>query len=116
MQLAKAAVAAGIQLMAERLGVRLEDVEEVDIAGAFGNYINPDSACAIGLIPALLRERIVPVGNAAGAGAKLALTNAAAWDAADGLARTTEFLELATLAEFQDAFVDQLNFFDDDEE
>ena len=113
-QLAKAAMAAGLRLMAWRMGVGIEDIEEVDIAGAFGNYINPDSACAIGLIPAELRQRIVPVGNAAGAGAKLALTDAAAWAEAETLARTTEFLELATLPEFQDEFVEQLNFEDED--
>ena len=114
MQLAKAAMAAGLRLMAERMGVKLEDIEEVDIAGAFGNYIDPDSACAIGLIPAGLRRKIVPMGNAAGAGAKLALTDARAWAEAETLARTTEFLELATLPEFQDEFVEQLNFEDED--
>ena len=98
------------------MGVGLEDIEEVDIAGAFGNYIDPDSACAIGLIPAELRRRIRPVGNAAGAGAKLALTDANAWAEADTLARTTEFLELATLPEFQDEFVEQLNFEEEDED
>ena len=101
--------------MAGHLGVEIEDIEEVDIAGAFGNYINPDSACAIGLIPAALRQRIVPVGNAAGAGAKLALADASAWAEAETLARTTEFLELATLPEFQDEFVDQLSFEDEDD-
>ncbi len=115
-QLAKAAMAAGLRLMAGRMGVGIDDIEEVDIAGAFGNYINPDSACAIGLIPAELRQRIVPVGNAAGAGAKLALTDAKAWAEAETLARTTEFLELATLPEFQDEFVEQLNFEDDEED
>ena len=65
-------ILAGILLLARKLGVSVGDIEEVDIAGAFGNYIDPDSACAIGLIPPVLREKIVPVGNAAGAGAKLA--------------------------------------------
>ena len=98
------------ELLPEALGVGVGDIEEVDIAGAFGNYIDPDSACAIGLIPPELRERIVPVGNAAGAGARLVLIDSDAWREADTLARTTEFLELATLPEFQDEFVDQLGF------
>lgn len=115
-QLAKAAMAAGLRLMAGRMGVGIDDIEEVDIAGAFGNYIDPDSACAIGLIPAELRRKIRPVGNAAGAGARLALTDARAWTEAETLARTTEFLELATLPEFQDEFVEQLNFEDEDED
>ena len=109
-QLAKGAMAAGILLMAEKLGVAIEDIQEVDIAGAFGNYINPDSACAIGLIPAPLRPRIHPVGNAAGEGAKRALMNREAWQNGKTLATTTEFLELATLPQFQDEFVDQLGF------
>ena len=109
-QLAKAAMAAGIVLMAEKLGVELTDIQEVDIAGAFGNYIDPDSACAIGLIPAELRQRIVPVGNAAGEGAKRALMDRAAWASGRQLAETTEFLELATMPQFQDEFVDQLGF------
>lgn len=109
-QLAKAAMAAGVLLMAKQLGVALEEIEEVNIAGAFGNYIDPDNACAIGLIPPALRDRIVPVGNAAGEGARMALADAAAWASAETLARTTEFLELATLPDFQDMFVDQLEF------
>ena len=109
-QLAKAAMAAGIVLMAEKLGVAVSQIEEVDIAGAFGNYIDPDNACAIGLIPAELRGRIVPVGNAAGEGAKLSLMDTSAWRSGNALAETTEFLELATLPQFQDEFVDQLGF------
>lgn len=114
-QLAKAAMAAGIVLMAEKLGVEVEDIQEVDIAGAFGNYIDPDSACAIGLIPAELRQRIVPVGNAAGEGAKLSLMDKAAWESGTTLASTTEFLELATMPQFQDEFVEQLGFDEEDE-
>ena len=109
-QLAKAAIAAGILLLARKLGVSVEDIEEVDIAGAFGNYIDPDSACAIGLIPAELRQRIVPVGNAAGEGAKLALMDRSLWQSAESIARSTSFLELATMPEFQDEYVDQLGF------
>ena len=114
-QLAKAAMAAGIVLMAEKLGVEVEDIEEVAIAGAFGNYIDPDSACAIGLIPAGLRQRIVPVGNAAGEGAKLSLMDKAAWESGATLASGTEFLELATMPQFQDEFVEQLGFEGEDE-
>ena len=110
LQLAKAAMAAGIELMAQKLGIGLADIEEVNIAGAFGNYIDPDNACAIGLIPAELRDEIVPVGNAAGEGAKLALMDRSVWESAEALARNTEFLELATMPDFQDEFVDQLAF------
>ena len=101
--------------MCRKLGISLSEIEEVDIAGAFGNYIKPDNACAIGLIPAELRSRIVPVGNAAGEGARLALIDEDRWAEAAALARQTEFLELATMPDFQDEFVEQLAFSDDDE-
>ena len=110
MQLAKGAISAGIQLLAERLGIQLSDIQRVCIAGAFGNYMDPNSACDIGLIPPELRSKVIPVGNAAGEGAKMVLQDQAAWDRAERLARKAEFLELASLPQFQDAFIDNLEF------
>ena len=69
-----------------------------------------NNACAIGLRPPELLEKVVPVGNAAGEGAKMVLQDRAAWDRAEVLARRAEFLELASLPQFQDEFVDQLEF------
>ncbi|WP_434310278.1 ASKHA domain-containing protein [Hominifimenecus sp. rT4P-3] len=109
-QLAKAAIAAGIRLMMETLKVTFEQIKRVYLAGAFGTYLNPDSACAIGLIPSELREKLIPVGNAAGEGAKRILLEEAAWEEAERVARGTEFLELASLPQFQDTFVDELEF------
>ena len=110
MQLAKGAISAGIQLLAERLGIQLSDIQRVCIAGAFGNYMDPNSACDIGLIPPELRSKVIPVGNAAGEGAKMVLQDQAAWDRAERLARKAECLELASLPQFQDAFIDNLEF------
>lgn len=109
-QLAKGAIAAGIALLAEQMGITLEQIEQVYIAGAFGNYMDPAGACRIGMLPGILKDRIIPVGNAAGEGAKLALLNNEELERAERLARHTEFLELAALPEFQDEFVDQLEF------
>lgn len=109
-QLAKGAISAGIRLLAQRLDIRLEDIQRVCIAGAFGNYMDPERACDIGLIPPELREKVIPVGNAAGEGAKMVLQDRSAWDRAEALARRSEFLELAALPQFQDEFVDQLEF------
>ena len=50
-QLAKGAIAAGIALLAEQMGITLEQVEQVYIAGAFGNYMDPAGACRIGMLP-----------------------------------------------------------------
>lgn len=109
-QLAKAAIAAGIRLLAKKMDVSLAEIEEVQIAGAFGNYMNPDSACKIGLIPMELRDKIRVIGNAAGKGAQRVLTDRQAWKYAIQIANTTGFLELAGMPEFQDVFVDELGF------
>jgi uncharacterized 2Fe-2S/4Fe-4S cluster protein (DUF4445 family) len=113
-QLAKAAIRAGIELMCEALGVKPADIQTVLLAGAFGNYMDPKSACRIGMIPPILLDRITPIGNAAGEGAKLCAVNRDIYEYAKELAAKTEFLELATLPEFQDRFVDALEFAEED--
>ena len=109
-QLAKAAIAAGIQLLMKELGITEKEIQKIYIAGAFGNYMNPASACAIGLLPPELEHLVEPVGNAAGEGAKIALLNTDELEATDRLVRGIRFLELAASAEFQDTFVDELAF------
>lgn len=110
-QLAKAAICAGIRLLAAKLGIRMEDIAQVHIAGAFGSYMNPASALTIGLLPPELKDvPITAVGNAAGEGACMVLKDRDAWTIASALARDTAFLELATMPDFQDAFIDALEF------
>lgn len=109
-QLAKAAIAAGVQILMKTLSITEKDIHCLYIAGAFGNYMDPVSAGMIGLFPQSLVERICPVGNAAGEGAKIALLNAEEWKQTDRLAKAVEFVELAALPEFQDCFVDELEF------
>ena len=114
-QLAKAAIRAGIELMCAQLRVLPEEIQSVLLAGAFGNYMDPRSACRIGMIPPALLERIRPIGNAAGEGAKLCAVSADSYDYSKKLAAETEFLELASRPEFQDCFVDALEFCEEDE-
>jgi uncharacterized 2Fe-2S/4Fe-4S cluster protein (DUF4445 family) len=109
-QLAKSAMAAGIALMADTLGVEINDIKKVMIAGAFGNYMAPHSACGIGMIPSTLEDRIVPVGNAAGEGAKIAALNYEEFKRCQKISMGCEFLELATHPDFQDTFVDLMEF------
>lgn len=109
-QLAKSAMAAGVTLMADTLGVEISDIKKVMIAGAFGNYMSPHSACGIGMIPQELEERIVPVGNAAGEGAKIAVLNEDEYERCKRMAVECEFLELATHPDFQDTYVDLMEF------
>lgn len=110
LQLAKAAMAAGIRLLSAELGVSIGDIRHVKIAGAFGNYLEPPSACRIGLLPRALLDRMEGIGNAAGEGVKRVLRDPGAWAEADAIAFGTRFLELATRADFQDCFVDELSF------
>ena len=109
-QLAKSAMAAGVALMADTLGVEIGDIKKVMIAGAFGNYMAPHSACGIGMIPGELEERIVPIGNAAGEGAKIAALNLEEYKRCQRISENCEFLELATHPDFQDTFVDMMEF------
>lgn len=114
-QLAKAAIRAGIELMCQQLTVSPEDIRQVRLAGAFGNYLDPASACAIGMIPECLLDRIKPIGNAAGEGAKLCALSGEEYTYSQALAENTRFLELASLPEFNDCYVDCLTFEEEDE-
>ena len=109
-QLAKAAIRAGIELMCKTLGVEPGDIRRVLLAGAFGNYLNPASACAIGMIPPVLLYRIEPIGNAAGGGSMLCALSDQEYTYSKLLAEGTEFLELASMPEFNDCYVDCLMF------
>ncbi|MFQ9174265.1 ASKHA domain-containing protein, partial [Blautia massiliensis (ex Durand et al. 2017)] len=109
-QLAKAAIAAGIFLLMKRLEITEKDIKRVYLAGAFGNYMNPESAAAIGMFPAELLPRIQPVGNAAGEGARIALLNEEERKEMDRTVKNMDFVELAASPEFQDCFVDGLCF------
>jgi len=115
-QLAKAAIRAGIELLTEKMGAHVGDIQTVYLAGAFGNYLNPASACRIGMIPPVLLNRIVPIGNAAGEGAKLCALSREEYLYSQKLAKETEFLELASLPNFQDCYVDALEFCEEEEE
>jgi uncharacterized 2Fe-2S/4Fe-4S cluster protein (DUF4445 family) len=95
LQLAKGAMRTGIELLLESSGRKIEEIDSVIIAGAFGSYIDVSSAIAIGLLPRLPLERFRQVGNAAGMGAKLALASRAKREAARSLASRIGYLELA---------------------
>ena len=104
-QLAKGALSAGINMLASTLGITTADIKRVLIAGAFGNYMDAHSACVIGLMPKELESRVIPVGNAAGEGAKLAALNYDLFLESSAIAKNTEFLELASDPGFQRSFM-----------
>lgn len=109
-QLVKSSICTGAEILMENIGVKPEEIEQVLIAGAFGNYIDLDSAVAIGLIPQSDLKKIHPVGNAAGAGAVKALLSEGHLARCYAIAGKAEFVELANHPAFQEKFVENLAF------
>lgn len=105
-QLAKAALYVGAQYLMERFGV--DHVDEVILAGAFGSYIDKESAMAIGMFPDCDISRVHAVGNAAGDGARIALLDAEKRREAAKVARRVEFIETAAEPDFQKKFMDAI--------
>lgn len=109
-QLAKGAIRAGIQVLLDQAGLREEQVEQIVIAGAFGNYIDLTSAMAIGMLPDLPLGRFAQVGNAAGIGAKLALVSYPHRATAQSIAASSQYIELAGSVVFNRAFMHAMRF------
>ena len=109
-QLCKGAIASGAAMLQKIAGVPDDKVAELMLAGGFGNYLSIRSALRIGLIPALPEPRIRYVGNAAVLGAQLALLSEAERGRATLIARSIEHVSLAAHPDFQDVFVDCMNF------
>ncbi|HMQ54382.1 MAG TPA: ASKHA domain-containing protein [Anaerolineae bacterium] len=110
LQFAKGSIAGGIAVVMAELGVSEADLVEISLAGSFGNYINPQSARVIGLVPPLPVERIKAVGNAAGEGAKMALLSFRERQIAWSLPQIVEYHELSGRADFNESFVSVLQF------
>jgi len=110
-QLCKGAIASGVAMLQHVAGVDSGQVGELMLAGGFGNYLSIRSALRIGLIPSTLPEtKIRYVGNAAALGAQLALVSEAEREHAERIARRIEHVSLAAHPDFQDIFVDCMNF------
>jgi uncharacterized 2Fe-2S/4Fe-4S cluster protein (DUF4445 family) len=109
-QLAKGAIRAGIEILLEQAQLKIGQIDQIIIAGAFGNYINLSSALAIDMLPDLPLDRFAQVGNAAGIGAKLALVSFPHRATAQSLARGSQYLELAGSARFNRLFMNSMRF------
>ena len=105
LQPAKGAIRTGIQALLQAKGHAEEEIKQVIIAGAFGNYIDVSSAITIGMLPSLPLNRFRQVGNAAGTGARLALVSRNKRAEAQKIARRVRYIELASLSDFQRLFV-----------
>ncbi len=103
LQLAKGALYAGAKLMMKKMGI--EKLDRVVLAGAFGSYIDRESALTLGMFPDCDIEKVYAVGNAAGDGARMALLNRGKRTEADEKARFVEFMEIAVEPEFEKEFM-----------
>ncbi|MCO6185772.1 ASKHA domain-containing protein [Rhizobium sp. L1K21] len=102
-QLAKAALYAGIKLLTDKLGI--DHVDRIALAGAFGTFIDPKYAMVLGLIPDCDLEKVKAVGNAAGTGARMSLLNRDYRREIEETVRRIEKIETALEPKFQDHFV-----------
>lgn len=107
LQLAKAALYAGAKLMMKKMGI--ERLDKVILAGAFGSYIDKESALTLGMFPDCDINNVFAVGNAAGDGARMALLNLSKRQEADERARWVEFVEIAVEPEFQKEFMQAMH-------
>ena len=105
-QLAKAALYAGIKLLLDRAGI--DAVDRIRLAGAFGSHIDPKYAMVLGLIPDCSLEVVESAGNAAGTGAAIALLDASTRAEIEMTVRDIEKIETAIEPKFQDYFVDAM--------
>lgn len=110
LQLAKGAIAAGIDILFKEYGCKPCDLDILTFAGGFGNYIDKASAAAIGLFPTELLDRAKEVGNAAGNGAVSAALSQEAWESALDISGKMRYIELASYPHFDEIYVEHMNF------
>lgn len=110
LQLAKAAVAGGVEVLLARHGIRASDLDRVCLAGGFGNYIDPKSAMVLGMLPEISPERLHCLGNTSLAGASMAAVDPECRRELRSCAEKCEYIELSGLREFTEAFTDNMTF------
>ena len=110
LQLAKAAVAAGIRVLLQQRGLTPEQLDGVYLAGGFGSYLDPESAAAIGMLPRACAGKLHTLGNTALAGAAVLTLDGAQWQRIRSISRACSYLELSGRADFAAAFTENLSF------
>ena len=110
LQLAKGAIAAGIEVLFKEYGCTPCNIDVLTFAGGFGNYIDKASAAAIGLFPQELLDKAKEVGNAAGNGAVSAALSQEAWERALDISKDMRYIELASYPHFDEMYVEHMNF------
>lgn len=109
-QLAKAAIRSGVEVLLQQAGITAVDLDQFLVAGAFGTYLNLDSAVTIGMFPELPRDRYQQIGNAAGIGAQMMLISSASRQEAEAIRDRMSYVELTTVPDYMDIYVEAILF------
>ena len=109
-QLAKAAIRTGIAILQKELDIPDADIDQILLAGAFGNYIRRESALRIGLLPKVEVEKVKFIGNAVATGAQMDLLNSECRKTSGKLAGEIQYLEIASRLDFQEIFAEAIMF------
>jgi uncharacterized 2Fe-2S/4Fe-4S cluster protein (DUF4445 family) len=104
-QLAQAAIRAGIEVLLNEGGIGLDALDAIYLAGAFGTYLNVSSATQLGMLPAIEHERYLQVGNAAGEGARQLLLSTEKRHETSMILDKVEYIELTTYPAFTDLYM-----------
>ncbi len=110
LQLAKSAIYSGVAMLIQEMGVKPDEIDEMLLCGGFGNYVDIASAVRIRLLPEMPVENITYAGNAALMGAQMATLSEKEIDTANKLVSKIEHIALAARPDFQDLFIDGMNF------
>lgn len=110
LQLAKAAIYAGIELLLRELRLTYMDIEKVYLSGVFGNYLDIDSALNLRILPQVKKEKIIPVGNAAAGGAILSLLDIDNLDKVERLARSIRYIPMSGRRDFFQTYMQAMRF------
>ena len=116
LQLAKAAIRAGIELLVKSFGCSYEAIDQVYLAGGFGYVLPVDKAVHIGLLPEELKEKVVPIGNSSLAGALRYAIDPNFPDRLNQVARMAKEIHIANQVEFQELYIQYMNFAPMDED
>ena len=107
--LAKSAIRTGIEILLLEAGLQDEDIDLFTVAGAFGTYLDLNSAVGIGMFPDIPMERFEQVGNAAGSGAQRMLLSISERKRGEQIAEQTKYVELTCAADFKSVYVRAMN-------
>lgn len=110
-QLAKGAIRSGMEVLLQRVGLSVTDLEELHIAGVFGGFLHPKNAVQTGLLPSIPMEKIKFAGNAAGKGASCALNMPEFMDELTERSKTVEHVELAEIEQFSEIYMKAMELY-----